>query len=343
MKKIILTTLAVIFTLGICFAQDVITKKSGEDIKAKISEITTTQIKYYRFDNLKGPIYSIDKSEVLMIRYANGTKDIFSDSNKSTEKIASNNDAQVKQVEITNYTKPTSAIPAGTFIKGSPATEVDRRSDETQHSLVRFGVRAGLNLANASINGLSDGMTTNINPSFHIGGVAEYGIAQNFALEAGLFLSGKGTKMEYSDTQNGVTVNATVTMSPLCLEIPINAIYKIDLGNAKLDIFAGPYIAFGVSGTVKTTYTASNLPSGYTLSDGGLNDESRDIKYGTNADDDIKGTDFGLNFGAGVEINNFQIRAQYGLSLTNLDPQGLSDNAITSNVISISVGYMFGK
>jgi hypothetical protein len=103
MKKIILTTLTVIFTLGICFSQDVITKKSGEDIQAKISEITTTQIKYNRFDNLKGPIYSIDKSEVLMIRYENGTKDIFTESNKSTEKITPSNDTQVKQDAITNH------------------------------------------------------------------------------------------------------------------------------------------------------------------------------------------------------------------------------------------------
>lgn len=73
MRKIILTTLTVMFTLGIGFSQDMITKKSGEDIKAKISEITTKEVKYKRFDNLNGPIYSIDKSEVLLIKYENGT------------------------------------------------------------------------------------------------------------------------------------------------------------------------------------------------------------------------------------------------------------------------------
>lgn len=102
MKKIILTTMIVILTLGICFAQDVITKKSGEDIQAKISEITTTQIKYHRFDNLNGPIYSIDKSEILMIRYENGTKDIFTESNNSSEKITPNYATQVKQDATTN-------------------------------------------------------------------------------------------------------------------------------------------------------------------------------------------------------------------------------------------------
>lgn len=73
MKKILLSTLTFIFTLSHCFSQDIITKKSGEEIQAKISEITTTQIKYNRFDNLNGPVYSIDKSEVLLIKYENGT------------------------------------------------------------------------------------------------------------------------------------------------------------------------------------------------------------------------------------------------------------------------------
>lgn len=78
MKKILLSTLTFIFTLFNCYSQDVITKKTGEDIKAKILEITSTEVKYKRFDNLIGPIYSINKSEVLLIKYENGTKDIFS-------------------------------------------------------------------------------------------------------------------------------------------------------------------------------------------------------------------------------------------------------------------------
>lgn len=77
MKKIILTTLTVIFTLGICFSQDVITKKSGEDVQAKVLEVGLSEVKYKNFDNQNGPILTILKTDVLMIRYENGTKDIF--------------------------------------------------------------------------------------------------------------------------------------------------------------------------------------------------------------------------------------------------------------------------
>ena len=83
MKKIILTALISIFTLTFCFSQDLITKKSGEDIQAKVLEVTTSEIKYKKFDNQNGPTFSILKPEVLLVRYENGTKDMFSEEKKS--------------------------------------------------------------------------------------------------------------------------------------------------------------------------------------------------------------------------------------------------------------------
>lgn len=67
------------------FAQDVITTKSGDDIKAKVLEVNTTEIKYKKIDNIDGPIFSVLKSEVLIIRYENGTKDIFTSSKPINE------------------------------------------------------------------------------------------------------------------------------------------------------------------------------------------------------------------------------------------------------------------
>jgi len=58
-------------------AQDVITQNNGDEIKAKVLEVGTTEIKYKKSDNLGGPTYSLFKSDVFMIRYQNGTKDLF--------------------------------------------------------------------------------------------------------------------------------------------------------------------------------------------------------------------------------------------------------------------------
>jgi len=97
MKKIIFTALTVIFALGICFSQDVITKKSGEDVQAKVLEVGLSEIKYKKFDNQNGPIFTMLKSEILMVRYENGTKNIFTESNKSTEKTASVDGTRTKE------------------------------------------------------------------------------------------------------------------------------------------------------------------------------------------------------------------------------------------------------
>lgn len=77
MKKYIFTILALLALNISLFSQDVITKKTGEDINAIVTEVNQADIKYKKFDNQKGPTFSLLKSDVLMIRYANGTKDLF--------------------------------------------------------------------------------------------------------------------------------------------------------------------------------------------------------------------------------------------------------------------------
>lgn len=77
MKKII-SALTMLLAFTVCVqAQDLITKRDGEDIKAKITEVNQNEIKYKRFDNQDGPTFVISKSEVLMVRYENGTNEVF--------------------------------------------------------------------------------------------------------------------------------------------------------------------------------------------------------------------------------------------------------------------------
>lgn len=77
MKKQILSLLFFLATVLVSTAQDIITKRDGSEIPSKVTEVTTQEIKYKRWDNQNGPIYGIDKKEVLFIKYENGAKDIF--------------------------------------------------------------------------------------------------------------------------------------------------------------------------------------------------------------------------------------------------------------------------
>ena len=56
---------------------DLVVLNNGEVLKCIVSEIEETNIKYKRFDNLSGPNYSMSKSQIHLIKYKNGTKDIF--------------------------------------------------------------------------------------------------------------------------------------------------------------------------------------------------------------------------------------------------------------------------
>jgi hypothetical protein len=55
---------------------DVIVLKNGQEISVKVVEVGQTEIKYKMCDNLNGPTFTKNKSEVLKIKYPNGSTTI---------------------------------------------------------------------------------------------------------------------------------------------------------------------------------------------------------------------------------------------------------------------------
>jgi hypothetical protein len=85
--KYILLFILFICSSNITKAQDTLSMRSGENILVKVIEVGTSEVKYKKQDNLNGPIFSILKSDLLIIKYENGTKDDFSSIKKIEEKI----------------------------------------------------------------------------------------------------------------------------------------------------------------------------------------------------------------------------------------------------------------
>ncbi len=81
MKIIIIIVLSLLHLSVL--AQDIIITRKGEEISVKVIEISPSLIKYKKYNNLEGPIYSMQKDDVFMINYKNGTKDIFNLENSS--------------------------------------------------------------------------------------------------------------------------------------------------------------------------------------------------------------------------------------------------------------------
>src|ERR1022692_3622148 len=95
MKKIIFLAL---FGLSFifCKAQDIITLKDGTEITAKITEVNPDNIRYKEYNNLDGPIYTISKSTIFMLKYSNGKKEVIS----PLETNSSRNNANAPHVEL---------------------------------------------------------------------------------------------------------------------------------------------------------------------------------------------------------------------------------------------------
>ncbi|MES2286624.1 MAG: hypothetical protein V4547_13130 [Bacteroidota bacterium] len=86
MKKIFLLSLLTLFCT-FSFAQDTIIKSNGDQIFAKILEISTTEVKYKKFNFQEGPIYIESKSNIQLIKYSNGTKEEFQSQQTKTADI----------------------------------------------------------------------------------------------------------------------------------------------------------------------------------------------------------------------------------------------------------------
>lgn len=74
-KTILAACLTLLFLSNLS-AQDIIIEQSGEQIKCKVEELTATTIKYRKFDKPNGPIYNINKTDVLVINYEDGTTEV---------------------------------------------------------------------------------------------------------------------------------------------------------------------------------------------------------------------------------------------------------------------------
>jgi hypothetical protein len=181
---------------------------------------------------------------------------------------------------------------------------------------ITFGVRAGVNFQNLTgkySNG--DKYSNKLIAGFNAGANVEIPVATDFYLQPGVLFSTKGAKFDGTDTKAKLSY----------IELPVNFLYKPELGDGKLMIGFGPYAALAVAGKYKG---------------GGV---SANVEFG-NKQDEIKRFDAGANFLAGYEFSNklsFQLNT--GLGLVNLANRGAGDSKSSlKNVgFGVSAGYRF--
>jgi len=104
MKKLVLLVTLSAITI-IVFSQDNIVLKNGDEIVAKVLEVSESNIKCKKFNHQYGPSYTKSIDEIFYIKYSNGEKDIFLNNvnNKSSNNIA-NKKVLISGSSIFNYT-----------------------------------------------------------------------------------------------------------------------------------------------------------------------------------------------------------------------------------------------
>lgn len=167
---------------------------------------------------------------------------------------------------------------------------------------VKFGAKAGLNLADWSG---ADASGTSTLASFHVGGLVNIAVSENFSVQPEVLYSGEGAKVS-----GGKYVTSYIN-------VPVLAQYKSEGGFYGE---TGPQIGLLMSAKAKAS------------SGGG----STDIK------DELKSSNFSWAFGAGYQMaSGLGFNARYNLGLSNVVKDSNNGTIKTSN-IAIGVSYTFG-
>lgn len=169
-----------------------------------------------------------------------------------------------------------------------------------------FGVKAGVNFASLSDD--FDEMDSKM--GLALGGFVKFELSEKFAFQPELLFSAQGAKLEEGGAELKIKANY--------LNLPLMGKFYVMDG---LSLQAGPQVGFLMSANAE-------------LTGAGEENFDEDIK------DEMKGIDFGLNFGAGYELQNgLGFDARYNLGLSNIIDS--DDEKAKNGVFQITVSYAF--
>ncbi|UYZ57931.1 porin family protein [Hymenobacter latericus] len=212
----------------------------------------------------------------------------------------------------------------------APAASAANKTDG-----VRFGIRAGLNVADwsgdavQSVQSLTDlangAITKQQRPGFHAGAYVSLPLGPRFTIEPGVQYSEKGVivsgrvPMEQFDFLNA---KATATARMGYIDVPVLAKAYLTRG---LYLYAGPQASYLVSG--KARVEAGALGFDVYRQDFEVRDYFREL-------------DFGVSGGAGYQFGNgLGLSAGYDYGLSSLDKNNRFD--AQNRVIKASVNFAF--
>ena len=202
---------------------------------------------------------------------------------------------------------------------------------------VSLGLKAGVNIANVTIPEVSLVNIPNVqaNKSFTVGAVAEFGIANGFAIQTEAnytkkgFIINEGIPLELANIPLPVGVKVTTDLN--YIEVPVLA--KYNFGNGKVGgyVTAGPTMSYAASGRFRT---AANF-----IIDFNVVDQKFDFD-----DFNISKFDLGASIGAGGTVNlgttKLFVDARYTHGFNKLDNIPVIDLDFRNKNFAITTGFL---
>ncbi len=220
------------------------------------------------------------------------------------------------------------------------------------HAQFSIGPKLGLNFTSIYGDETNDHNNTKI--GLHAGVVGEYAFTGKWTLQSGLLYSQLGTmkqifgSMTGSGSPYGDVLKMVINLN--YIRLPINAVYKIDLGLPKIILQAGPYFGYGIGGKTKAWLNGHKITASQWKQMKDRIGIGEDIPMGNDDEDFYKAFDFGMDVGVGVQLGrHFRFVAEYSVGLTNISkdvnlttisfPAGTDKN----HGLTLAVVWFFGK
>ena len=210
-----------------------------------------------------------------------------------------------------------------------PLAQTSAQQKQGRNERTRFGLLGGVNLQDLYGTKYDGGVLGyKLIIGYHAGVNAIIPVGTDIFFMPGVIFSAKGAKQE-------ILSNTIRTTNLSYLEIPLNFLYRPQLGDGHILLGAGPYFAYGITGsqTEKLDGEAS---------------VKRTIRFKNSTDTDYayyKPLDFGGNIFLGYEFYNgifCQLNTQMGLYKINPDFEISDDKTSKKNIgFGLSAGYRF--
>lgn len=300
------------------YSQDVIVKKDGSTILSKVLEVSSSEVKYKKYSNQDGPIYSISSSNIQVINYENGEKETFGHSERRIRKV------DVAKKETKDYNT--------VYAQWNPSTFKQSVGESFSFTGLSLGYSHGFNLI------------SNVPLFLEVGAGLQYSF---YSDEETLGENTMRTLREYG--YKGSSRMWIERYYGLSLKVPVNISYKHYFPNS--DIAIAPYVGLSVRGNLIGKYklepnanlkqTMDQMIKNVTSATGWSPIPGVTKDYNLFSEDDMgegnawKRIQIGWQVGANVFFSAFYAGVSYGTDFTEI----AKDCKIKT--LSVTLGYSF--